>query len=240
MKIAIEKTSDVLIVVDQQLDFEPGGFLPVAHGDEIVSSINQFMGPFAEVILTADWHPRGHISFASSYLNRQPYQSITLAEVQTWSESASPLSPLAKFSLAELRSYLTKVSDQTQSLWPDHCVQGSHGAKLDAKLNRDRGTLLLRKGYRANADSYSAFFENDGVDTGLASFLKAKGMQRVFVVGLAGDFCVARTALDARKKDFEVYCIEDLTRSVNLPGTVDAAQAALLTAGVHIVNSRQF
>lgn len=228
----IQPDRDALIIVDQQLDFEPGGALAVAGGDEIVEAINRLAAEFTEVVITQDHHPRGHISFASSYQDRAPFTRITLAEAE---RGEVALSESAAFTLDELRAYLALAHGREQALWPDHCVIGSAGEGFDPRLNVAHATLLLRKGYRPAADSYSAFRENDGVTTGLAECLMAKGIERVFVVGLAGDYCVFHTSMDAVEFGLEVTYLEDLTRFVGVPeGSRESAIARLRQGGVSI------
>jgi nicotinamidase/pyrazinamidase len=201
MKHGIADT-DVLVVVDVQNDFCPGGSLPVPHGEEVVPTINALGQRFRHVVLTQDWHPPDHRSFASSHPGRQAFQSIEL-----------PYGP--------------------QVLWPDHCVQGTAGAQFHAGLQVARAELILRKGYRRDIDSYSAFYENDHTTpTGLAGYLRERGFTRVFLAGLAFDFCVRFSAEDARRSGFEVVVVEDACRGIDMDGSVAATQQALQSLGV--------
>ena len=235
--MTINPVSDALIVVDQQHDFQPGGSLAVAEGDEIVPAIDALAASFSEVILTQDHHPRGHISFASSYRDQAPFTAITLEQVE---KGEIQLSEKAAFTMEELRSYLTQARGQMQALWPDHCVIGTRGEDLDPRLNSARATLVIRKGYRPAADSYSGFRENDGATTGLAEMLQAKGIKRVFVTGLAGDYCVYYTARDAATAGLDAVYIEDLTRFVGLPENArEHAYQAMSGAGVKIIRSEE-
>ncbi len=206
----IDRERDALIVVDLQHDFLPGGALAVAHGDEIVAPIARLAPAFATVVATQDWHPRGHVSFASSHAGRKPFETAAL-----------PQGP--------------------QELWPDHCVQGERGAALEPGLPDAAVTLVLRKGTRREVDSYSAFRENVGPDgrrptTGLGAWLSARGVRRVFVCGLARDFCVRATAVDAAADGFETTVLDDLTRAV-FPERKAEVDAALATAGVTVATS---
>jgi nicotinamidase/pyrazinamidase len=194
--------SDVLIVVDVQNDFCPGGRLAVPHGDEVVAPINRLAAKFAHVVLTQDWHPAGHLSFASSHPGRQPFETIT-------------------------------VDYGPQVLWPDHCVQGSAGATFHPALDIPHAALVLRKGFRRAIDSYSAFYENDRTTpTGLAGYLRERGLARVFLAGLALDFCVRYSAEDARRMGFEAIVLEDACRGIDLDGSVAATRASFAELGV--------
>ena len=207
-RIAIDQR-DVLLVIDMQYDFMPGGALPVAEGDLIVPLINRLASGFVNVVLTQDWHPSGHISFASSHPDAKPFETI-----------AAPYG--------------------NQALWPDHCVQGSPGAELHEGLAIDRATLILRKGYRDDVDSYSAFVEADGKTlTGLAGFLREKDISRVFACGLATDYCVAHSALDARLKGFETFVIDDACRAIDANDSLDLAWARMESAQVARIQSRE-
>jgi nicotinamidase/pyrazinamidase len=201
---------DALLVVDLQLDFLPGGALGVGGGDEVVAPIAALAPRFATVVATQDWHPPGHVSFASSHPGAAPYTTCAL-----------PQGP--------------------QELWPDHCVRGSAGAALHRALPDAAITLVLRKGTRREVDSYSAFRENLGPDgarpsTGLGAWLKARGVARVFVCGLARDFCVRFSAVDAAAEGLEVVLLDDLTRAV-FPAQAAATDAALQAAGVRRASS---
>ena len=193
-----------LIVVDVQNDFCPGGALAVAGGDEIVAPINNRMADFDAVILTQDWHPAGHSSFASSH---------QAAEFTT-----------------------TEMPYGSQVLWPDHCVQGSIGAAFHKDLDIDRADLILRKGYRPGIDSYSAFFENDRrTSTGLEGYLKTRGVFDVTFVGLATDYCVAYSALDAARLGFAVSVDTALCRAIDMGGSLDQAWSDMVAAKVSLV-----
>ena len=199
--------SRCLIVVDVQNDFCPGGALAVPKGDEVVRMINRLASHFENVVLTQDWHPPGHVSFASSYPGRKPFETIDL--------------PYGK-----------------QVLWPDHCVQGSAGAAFHKDLDVTRAQLVIRKGFHRDIDSYSGFLEADRqTSTGLAGFLKEKGYRELYVCGLATDFCVAWTALDARATGFEVTVVEDACRAIDLEGSLARAWADMEAAGVRRMNS---
>ena len=193
-----------LIVVDVQNDFCPGGALAVAGGDEIVEPINNRMADFDAVILTQDWHPAGHSSFASFH---------KAAEVST-----------------------TEMPYGSQVLWPDHCVQGSIGAAFHKDLDSDRADLILRKGYRPGIDSYSAFFENDRrTATGLEGYLKTRGVFDVTFVGLATDYCVAYSALDAARLGFAVSVDTALCRAIDMGGSLDQARSDMAAAKVSLL-----
>jgi nicotinamidase/pyrazinamidase len=177
----------VLVVVDVQNDFCPGGALAVPGGDEVVPVINALARRFDNVVLTQDWHPAGHISFATSHAGKAPFELIEL-----------PYGP--------------------QVLWPDHCVQGTAGAAFRADLGVPHAQMIVRKGYRRSVDSYSGFLEADRTTpTGLGGYLKERGLARVFIVGLATDFCVAWTALDARRMGLEAVVVEDACRGIDAP-----------------------
>ncbi|WP_242136898.1 bifunctional nicotinamidase/pyrazinamidase [Sphingomonas sp. TREG-RG-20F-R18-01] len=202
------KASDALVIVDPQIDFCPGGRLAVAGGDEIMAGIARLTPHFEHVVVTQDWHPAGHQSFASSHPDRQPFDTVAMP-----------------------------YGDQV--LWPDHCVQETAGAAFHPGVQDaiSRAHLIIRKGYNPQVDSYSAFFENDKVTrTGLAGYLRDKQVRRCVFVGLAYDFCVAWSALDARREGFEASILTDLTRAIAMPvqggTTVDAAEAQFRAAGV--------
>jgi nicotinamidase/pyrazinamidase len=198
---------DVLLVVDVQNCFVPGGTLPVAGGDQIVPLINRLAKAFEHVVLTQDWHTAGHVSFASSHPGKKPFETVSL--------------PYG-----------------TQVLWPDHCVQGTADSNLHAALQIPHAELIIRKGYRRHVDSYSAFFEADGkTPTGLAGYLKERGLQQVFLVGLATDFCVAWSALDARKAGFAAAVIEDATRGIDAGGSLAKSWQDMTGAGVRRLQS---
>ena len=198
---------DILLIVDIQNDFCPGGSLSVPRGDEVVPLINSLAARFAHVLLTQDWHPRGHLSFASSHPGTKPYQTI-------------------------------EVSYGTQVLWPDHCVQGTNDAALQKDLDLPNAQLVIRKGYHKSVDSYSVFYEADHkTDTGLTGYLRRRGIDRVFLCGLATDYCVAWSALDARLEGFETYVIEDACRAIDLQGSLAKAWADMTKAGVKRIES---
>lgn len=194
--------ANALIVIDVQNDFCPGGALAVPEGDQIVSGINALMDDFDTVVLTQDWHPAGHSSFASSHDGKSPYELIDM-----------PYGP--------------------QVLWPDHCVQGSAGSDLHADLNVSRANVIIRKGTNPAIDSYSAFFENDQkTPTGLEGYLKTLGVTEITMVGLATDFCVQFSALDAARLGFKVSVREGLCRAIDLDGSLKAAENAMDKAGI--------
>ncbi|WP_299781374.1 bifunctional nicotinamidase/pyrazinamidase [uncultured Roseobacter sp.] len=191
-----------LIVIDVQKDFCPEGALAVPEGDAIVGPVNALMTDAEAVILTQDWHPAGHSSFASSHVGKSPYDLIDM-----------PYGP--------------------QVLWPDHCIQGSLGAQFHRELHVDRADLIIRKGYNPAIDSYSAFFENDHVTpTGLEGYLRTRGIDSLLMVGLALDFCVNFSAVDAAKLGFGVTVRTDLCRAIDLDGSLAAAQDGMRAAGV--------
>ncbi|MCA0962840.1 bifunctional nicotinamidase/pyrazinamidase [Salipiger bermudensis] len=191
-----------LVVIDVQNDFCPGGALAVTGGDEIVAPINAMMAEFDAVILTQDWHPAGHSSFASQHPGKVPLE-------------------------------MTEMPYGPQVLWPDHCVQGSMGAAFHPQLATDRAELIIRKGFRAGIDSYSAFFENDHeTPTGLEGYLRTRGIERLTLVGLATDFCVNFSALDAARLGFEVTVHEAACRGIDLDGSLAAARKGMQEAGV--------
>lgn len=198
---------DVLLVVDIQNDFCPGGSLAVPRGDEIVPLVNDLAGKFAHVVLTQDWHPRGHLSFASSHPGKQPFQTI-------------------------------EVAYGTQVLWPDHCVQGTAGAAFRDELRVPHAELVLRKGYHREIDSYSAFYENDRkTATGLAGYLRERGFTRVFLAGLAFDFCVRYSAEDACREGFETVVIEDACRSIDVDGSAAATLDLLKSLAIRCISA---
>lgn len=194
--------STALIVVDMQVDFCPGGLLAVTGGDLILPRINAMMADYDAVILTQDWHPSDHTSFADNHPGAAPYST-------------------------------TQMPYGTQVLWPRHCVIGSDGAGFHPDLAVDRADMIIRKGFRPQIDSYSAFFENDRTTrTGLEGYLRERGLDRLDFVGLAYDFCVAWSAIDARKLGFEARVIRDATGAIDLDGSADAASDAMQQAGV--------
>lgn len=193
---------DVLLIVDLQNDFIPGGALAVAHGDEVVPLVNRLARAFQHVLLTQDWHTPGHVSFASSHPGRKPFETIEL--------------PYG-----------------TQVLWPDHCVQGTPGADFHRGLDVPHAEMIIRKGYRRHVDSYSAFCEIDGkTPTGLAGYLRDRGLDHAFLAGLATDFCVAWSALDARKRGFRATVVEDACRAIDTGGSLAKAWRDMAAAGV--------
>ena len=195
---------EVLLIVDVQNDFCPGGALAVAEGDAIVPSINRLAQSFAHVILTQDWHPPGHASFASSHPGKRPFDTI-------------------------------EVSYGAQTLWPDHCVQGTQGAAFHPKLDVPHAELVLRKGFRKSIDSYSAFCENDRrTATGLAGYLRERGFERVTLCGLATDFCVAFSAIDGRGAGFDVALVTSACRGIDHEGSLDRALRLMVEAGVSL------
>jgi nicotinamidase/pyrazinamidase len=199
--------ADVLIVVDVQYDFLPGGALAVPDGDAVIDPINRLGRAFRHVVLTQDWHPEGHASFASSHSGRQPFET-------------------------------TELSYGSQVLWPDHCIQGTPGAEISRDLSIPHAQLVIRKGHNPKIDSYSGFMEADRTtSTGLAGYLRERGFRRVFCAGLATDFCVAWTALDAKAAGFDTHLIEDASRAIDANGSLARAQADLSAAGVQVIGS---
>ncbi len=200
-------SKSALIVVDVQNCFVDGGTLPVKGGADVVPVINKLSAAFENVVVTQDWHTPGHVSFASAHSGKKPFET-------------------------------TKLPYGTQVLWPDHCVQGSDDAALLKGLALPKAQLIIRKGYHQSTDSYSAFMEADGkTSTGLAAYLKAHAVDTVYVCGLATDFCVAWTALDARKAGFKASVIEDASRGIDLNGSLKAAWEKMAKAGVKRIQS---
>lgn len=198
--------NDVLLVIDVQNDFCPGGALAVAGGDEVIAPIHAVAQRFEHIVLTQDWHPADHASFAAAHAGKQPFESVQMYYGQ-------------------------------QTLWPAHCVQGSRGAEFHPALSLPRAELVLRKGFRREIDSYSAFFENDRVTaTGLAGYLRERGLRRVFLVGLAYDYCVGFSALDARRLGLEAFVLGDACRAIGLNGSVESMEEKFASAGVNVVN----
>lgn len=198
---------DALIVVDVQNDFCPGGALAVPDGDAVIPVIQRIAPRFEHIVLTQDWHPPEHVSFASSYPGKKPFEVVAR-------------------------------SGSEQRLWPDHCVQGTRGAELHPNLKLDRAELILRKGFRREMDSYSAFFENDHrTATGLAGYCRERGLQRMYLAGLAYDFCVGYSAIDARRCGFESVVIRDACRAIDVGGAVAAIEAAFARVGVRIASA---
>jgi nicotinamidase/pyrazinamidase len=198
--------TDILLVVDVQNDFCPSGALAVAEGDAIVPLVNRIARGFAHVALTQDWHPRDHRSFASAHAGRKPFETVAM--------------PYGE-----------------QTLWPDHCVQDTPGAAFHPALDIPHAELVIRKGFRRDIDSYSAFFENDRTTpTGLGGYLHERGLSHVYLCGLATDFCVHYSALDARRLGFTVTVIEDACRAIDLAGSLAAARAAMVAAGATLID----
>jgi nicotinamidase/pyrazinamidase len=198
----MRKETDVLLVIDVQNDFCPGGHLAVPGGDEIVPMVNRIAHGFQHVVLTQDWHPAGHSSFASSHPGRQPFETV-------------------------------QMSYGPQTLWPDHCVQNTKGAAFHKGLDVPHAELIIRKGFRTEVDSYSAFFENDHrTPTGLGGYLKERGFTHVTCIGLAFDYCVRFTAEDALTMGFDVDVLEAACRAINLNGSADAAKKSFAERGV--------
>ena len=201
------RPSDLLLVIDVQIDFLPGGALAVPRGDEVIPVINAFASKFANVILTQDWHTPRHVSFASSHDGKAPFETIAL-----------PYGP--------------------QVLWPDHCVMGTRGAALADGLDVTHAQAVIRKGFHAHTDSYSAFVEADRVTpTGLAGLLRERGITSVYCCGLATDFCVAWSALDAKAAGFDSFVIEDACRAIDVADSLAQARRRLVDAGVSLIDS---
>jgi nicotinamidase/pyrazinamidase len=200
-------SSDVLIVVDVQNDFCPGGALAVADGDKVIDVIHRTAPAFEHVILTQDWHPPGHHSFACVHQGKRHFDLI-------------------------------EVAHGMQTLWPDHCVQGTSGAEFYPSLHLPQAELILRKGFRPHIDSYSAFFENDRTtQTGLGGYLRERELTRVFLAGLAYDYCVGYSALDARRLGFEVVIVRDACRAIDLDGSVAKIESEFAQVGVGLIES---
>lgn len=198
-------TNEALIVIDIQNDFCPGGALAVNEGDQIIAGVNGLMPDFQTVVLTQDWHPAGHSSFASSHQG---------AEVMS----------------------LIEMSYGPQVLWPDHCIQGTNGAEFHSDLDVNAAHMVVRKGFRPDIDSYSAFFENDHTtSTGLDGYLKSRGVEKLHIVGLATDFCVNFSAVDGAKQGFDVSVELSLCRAIDFDGSLDAARAGMSQSGVSLI-----
>jgi len=198
-----------LLIVDVQNDFCPGGALEVPNGDQIVPIINRLSADFDVVIQTQDWHPAGHSSFASSHDGKAPFET-------------------------------TEMPYGTQVLWPDHCVQGSGHAAFHPDLETDRSQLIIRKGFRKAIDSYSAFYENDDqTTTGLTGYLKARGIETLYAVGLATDFCVKWSVIDGLSEGFDVNVVEDAVKGIDIDGSVQKAWTEMLEAGAQKVTSQE-
>jgi nicotinamidase/pyrazinamidase len=195
---------ELLLVVDIQNDFLPGGALAVPGGDMIIPVVNALAARFEHVVLTQDWHPEGHQSFSSSHEGRSSFSTIEMEYGE-------------------------------QILWPEHCVQGTFGAAFHQDLDIHQAEAIIRKGHRSEVDSYSAFFENDHrTPTGLAGYLRERGVKRIFICGLALDFCVAWSALDARRLGFDVSVVEDATRAIDTSGSLERAMGDMKAAGVRM------
>ena len=200
---------DALLVIDLQNDFCPGGALAVPRGDGVIAPIHRIAPHFQHIVLTQDWHPSNHSSFAASHPGKKPYDSIDLAY-------------------------------GAQTLWPPHCVQGTSGADFHPALQLTRAELILRKGFRPQIDSYSAFFENDrSTPTGLAGYLRERELTRVFLAGLAYDYCVAYSALDARRLGLAAFVVRDACRAIDLNGSVASMDAEFAKAGVSVIDSAE-
>ncbi len=203
----IDQNTDLLLIIDVQNDFCPGGALAVPEGDRVIPVINRLQARFEHRVLTQDWHPGGHSSFASVHPGAEPFGTI-------------------------------EASYGTQVLWPDHCVQGTPGAEFHRDLERTGAELIIRKGFRKAIDSYSAFFENDRTTpTGLNGYLHERGFTRLYLCGLATDYCVAWSALDARRQGFEAVVIEDACRAIDLNGSLAEAKARFADSGVELTDS---
>lgn len=201
--------NDVLIVTDVQNDFCPGGALAVPRGDEVIAPILHIAPRFRHMILTQDWHPGNHTSFAASHAGKKMFETIELAY-------------------------------GAQTLWPPHCVQGTPGADFHPGLDLPQAELILRKGFHRDVDSYSAFFENDHTTpTGLAGYLRERGLARVFLAGLAYDYCVGYSALDARRLGFPAVVLRDACRAIDLEGSAAAMEAEFVKAGVAVINTAE-
>ena len=198
---------DVLIVIDVQNDFCPGGALAVADGDAVIGVIHRIASLFEHIVLTQDWHPAGHSSFATSHPGKRPFEQIELSYGQ-------------------------------QTLWPEHCIQDSKGAQFHSALHLPQAELILRKGFDRAIDSYSAFFENDRTTpTGLAGYLEERDLTRVFVAGLAYDYCVGYSALDARRLGLPAFILRDACRAIDLNGSTAKIEAEFARAGVAVIDS---
>ena len=198
----IRRSEDLLLIIDVQNDFCPGGALAVNEGDAVVPMINRLSQRFDHTALTQDWHPSGHSSFATSHPGSAPFETVAMPYGQ-------------------------------QTLWPDHCVQGTAGAAFHPELSTERAELVIRKGFRPEIDSYSAFYENDRrTPTGLAGYLRERGLKRIFLAGLATDYCVYYSAVDARRLGFDAVVMESGCRAIDLAGSLAAAWSGMQEAGV--------
>lgn len=207
--IRIHRETDMFVAIDVQVDFCPGGALPVADGDAVVPLINALSPKFTHFVATQDWHTPGHHSFAGSHTEKAPYDTIELHY-------------------------------GTQTLWPDHCVQGTAGAAFHPALDLTAAQLIIRKGFRPTIDSYSAFFENDKkTHTGLSGYLRDRGFKRAYFAGLATDFCVAHSAIDAVREGFESVVFMDACRAIDVGGSLDAAIKQMKDVGVTMIESSE-
>ena len=207
MALKNENRDTVLIVVDVQNDFCPGGALAVPQGDEVIAPINRMIEGYDNVVLTQDWHPAGHSSFASSHPGKAAFESVEMFYGR-------------------------------QTLWPDHCVQGSSGAEFHPRLGWRKAQLIVRKGFRTAIDSYSAFFENDRTTpTGLAGYLRERGLTKIVLAGLATDFCVGFSAIDAARLGLATSVALDATRAIDLAGSLDESKRQMQAAGVSLTES---
>jgi nicotinamidase/pyrazinamidase len=198
----IRRSEDLLLIIDVQNDFCPGGALAVNEGDAVIPMINRLSQRFDHIALTQDWHPSGHSSFATSHPGSAPFETVAMPYGQ-------------------------------QTLWPDHCVQGTAGAAFHPELSTERAELVIRKGFRPEIDSYSAFYENDRrTPTGLAGYLRERGLKRIFLAGLATDYCVYYSAVDARRFGFDAVVIESGCRAIDLAGSLAAAWIGMQEVGV--------
>ena len=206
-KLGSISASSILLVIDVQNDFCPGGLLPVPQGDDVLAPVNRLAGHFEHVVLTQDWHPPRHSSFASSHPGRRPYETI-------------------------------ETSYGKQTLWPDHCVQGTQGAELHSGLHIPHAALILRKGFRPNIDSYSAFFENDRTTpTGLAGYLRERGFTGVFLAGLSLEYCLLYSAEDSKRLGFAVSIVEDACRPLGAADSLRAVRGSIAKHGISLVQS---
>ena len=207
IKVRFNMSEEALIIIDVQNDFCPNGALAVRDGDQVIPPINAMIEQFDHVILTQDWHPSGHTSFASQHHGKNPFE-------------------------------ITEMPYGAQTLWPDHCVQGTNGANFHKDLNWMKAELVIRKGFRKSVDSYSAFFENDkSTPTGLGGYLNEQGIKSVIIAGLATDFCVAYSAIDAATVGLDASVILPACRAIDMQGSLDVALSAMKTAGVVLTES---
>jgi nicotinamidase/pyrazinamidase len=200
-------TQDALLVIDVQNDFCPGGALAVAGGDQVVETIHAIAPSFRHIVLTQDWHPKGHSSFATSHPGKHPFETVTMAYGE-------------------------------QTLWPDHCIQGSRGAEFHQDLQLPHAELILRKGFRSEVDAYSAFFENDHkTPTGLAGYLRERGIKRVFLTGLAYDYCVGFSALDASRLGLAATVYRNACRAIDMNQSLERMESEFARAGVTVLQA---